>query len=94
MYVGQFAYTHNHVLQVVWQTRNIVPFFLKFKMLVVSSVSDSYPHWIRIQLASWIRIRIRNADPDLGGVKPAKHEGKNGAKRQKIHHEKLNYCSV
>jgi hypothetical protein len=30
--------------------------------------------WIRIQLVAWIRIRIRNADPDpdLRGIKSAK----------------------
>jgi hypothetical protein len=32
-----------------------------------------------------IRIRIWNADPDPGGVKSAKTERKNEAKRQKIH---------
>jgi hypothetical protein len=58
---------------------------------VESSVSDPdlEPHWIRIGLASWIRIRIRNAAPDPGGVKSAKTEGENGNKRQKIHHKKL-----
>jgi hypothetical protein len=30
-------------------------------------------------------------DPDPGSVKSTKNEGKNGAKRQKIHHKKLNY---
>jgi hypothetical protein len=56
-----------------------------------SSVSDEDPdpHWIRIRLASWILVRIRNADPDPGGVKSAKTEEKNRAKREKIHHKKL-----
>jgi hypothetical protein len=45
---------------------------------------------IRIRLASWIQIRIRNVDPDPLGVKLAKTMCKNGAKRQKIHHKKLN----
>jgi hypothetical protein len=31
-------------------------------------------------------------DPDPGGVKSAKTEGKNTAKRQKIHHKKLTWC--
>jgi hypothetical protein len=31
-------------------------------------------------------IRIRNADPDPGGVKSAENEGGNQAKRQLIHH--------
>jgi hypothetical protein len=47
----------------------------------------------RIRLASWIRILIRNADPDPGGVKSAKTDGKTGAKRQKNHHKNLNNTS-
>jgi hypothetical protein len=56
---------------------------------VKSSVSDPDPHWIRIRLASWIRIRIRNADLDPGGVKSYEIEGKNEAKSQIIIHKKL-----
>jgi hypothetical protein len=29
--------------------------------------SGSDPNWIRIQSGQWIRIRIRNPDPDSGG---------------------------
>jgi hypothetical protein len=58
--------------------------------VVYNSISDPDPHWIRIRMASWIRIRIRNADSDPGGVESTKTEGKKGAKRQKIHHKKLN----
>jgi hypothetical protein len=47
---------------------------------------------IRIRLASWIRIRIQNADPDPEGEKSAKTESKNVAKRQKIHRKKLTLC--
>jgi hypothetical protein len=57
---------------------------------VINSFSD--PQYICIQLASWIRIRIRNGNPDPGGVKLAKVEGKTGAKRKKIHHK--SYHSV
>jgi hypothetical protein len=32
-------------------------------------VSDPDPDWIRIQSGPWIRIRIRNPDPDPGGQK-------------------------
>jgi hypothetical protein len=32
--------------------------------------------WIRIQLVAWIRIRIRNADQDLRGLKRAKMKKK------------------
>jgi hypothetical protein len=32
-------------------------------------VSDPDPYWIRIQSGQWIRIRIRNPDPDPGGQK-------------------------
>jgi hypothetical protein len=32
-------------------------------------VADPDPNWIRIQSGQWIRIRIRNPDPDLGGQK-------------------------
>jgi hypothetical protein len=53
------------------------------EILFIISVSDPDPHWICIRLASWIRIRIRNSDPDPWGVKSAKTEEKNGAKRQK-----------
>jgi hypothetical protein len=56
--------------------------------ILFSSVSEPDPHWIRIRLASWILIRI----PNTVGKKLAKTEGrngKNGAKRQKIHHKKL-----
>jgi hypothetical protein len=39
------------------------------------SVSDPDPYWIRIQSGQWIRIRIRNPDPDPGGQKlPTKVE--------------------
>jgi hypothetical protein len=34
-------------------------------------------------------ISFLDPDPDPGGVKFAKTKGKNGAKRQKIHHKKL-----
>jgi hypothetical protein len=34
------------------------------------------------------RIRILNADPDPGGLKRAKKEGKNASKRQIIRHKK------
>jgi hypothetical protein len=54
-----------------------------------SSVSDPDPHWICIRMASCIRIRIRNADPDPAGVKTAEIEGENEAQRQLIHHIKL-----
>jgi hypothetical protein len=38
-------------------------------------VSDPDPDWIRIQSGQWIRIRIRNPDPDPGGQKrPTKVE--------------------
>jgi hypothetical protein len=30
-------------------------------------VADPDPSWIRIQSGQWIRIRIRNPDPDPGG---------------------------
>jgi hypothetical protein len=54
-------------------------------------VSYPDPHWIRIGLASWIRIRNRNAGPDIdpGGVKSAEIEGENESKIQIIHHKKL-----
>jgi hypothetical protein len=45
-------------------------------------------------LASWIWIRTWNADPDLGGITPAKMRGKNGAKRQKIHLKKLGHTDT
>ncbi len=32
-------------------------------------VVDPDPYWIRIQSGLWIRIRIRNPDPDPGGQK-------------------------
>ncbi len=38
-------------------------------------VADPDPNWIRIQSGQWIRISIRNPDPDLGGQKwPTKVE--------------------
>jgi hypothetical protein len=41
--------------------------------IVYSRVAD--PDWIRIQSGQWIRIRIRNPDPDPGGQKlPTKVE--------------------
>jgi hypothetical protein len=48
---------------------------------IFSSVSDPDPlgsgsTWIRIQLVAWIRIRIRNADPDPEGLKRAKYKKK------------------
>jgi hypothetical protein len=33
-------------------------------------------------MVAWIRIRIPNADPDPGGLKRAKKEGKNATKIQ------------
>jgi hypothetical protein len=39
-------------------------------------------------MAAWIRIRIPNADPDPGGLKSAKKEGKPASKRQIIRHKK------
>ncbi len=41
------------------------------KNSVGARVVDPDPYWIRIQLAAWIRIRIRNlnTDPDPGGQK-------------------------
>jgi hypothetical protein len=45
-------------------------------------------------MAAWIRIRIPNADPDPGGLKRAKKEGKNASKRQIIRHKKdKNQCN-
>jgi hypothetical protein len=46
--------------------------FLKYELVVASVVDpdpDPYPDWIRIQWCPWIRIRIRNPDPDPGGQK-------------------------
>ncbi len=41
----------------------------------LTRVSDPDPDWIRIQSGHWIRIRIRNPDPALGGQKwPTKGE--------------------
>jgi hypothetical protein len=37
--------------------------------IVVSSALDPCPDWIRIQWSLWIRIRIRNPNPDPGGQK-------------------------
>jgi hypothetical protein len=51
----------------------------------VISVSDPDPH----SISSWIRIHIRNADPDSGGLISAEIEGKTGAKRQKVQHKML-----
>jgi hypothetical protein len=65
-------------------------FFLKYALQ--SSVSDPDPHWTRIRLAFWIRIRIRNADPYPKGVKSAEIAGENEAKRKIIHHKKLILC--
>jgi hypothetical protein len=44
---------------------------------------------IRIHLDAWIRIHIRNADPDMdpGGIKRAKMKGKNVDKRQTMSFE-------
>jgi hypothetical protein len=39
------------------------------KITVSCSVVDQDPDWIRIQWDPWIRIRIRNPDPDPGGKK-------------------------
>ncbi len=36
---------------------------------VKSRVSDPDPYWIRIQSGQWIRICIRDPDPDPGGQK-------------------------
>jgi hypothetical protein len=36
---------------------------------LLSSVADPNPNWIRIQSGQWIRIRIRNPDPDPRGQK-------------------------
>jgi hypothetical protein len=36
---------------------------------LLSRVSDPDPDWIRIQSGQWIRILIRNPDPDPGGQK-------------------------
>ncbi len=42
---------------------------------VPSRVGDPDADWIRIQSGQWIRIRIRNPDPDPGGQKwPTKEE--------------------
>jgi hypothetical protein len=42
--------------------------FKGFKVFI-SRVSDPDPDWNRIQSGQWIRIRIRNPDPDPGGQK-------------------------
>ncbi len=39
--------------------------------------SDPDPYWIQIQSGQWIRIRIRNPDPDLGGHKLPTKKKKN-----------------
>jgi hypothetical protein len=39
------------------------------KSSVSRSVSNPDPDWVRIQSGQWIRIRIRNPDPDPGGQK-------------------------
>jgi hypothetical protein len=69
--------------------RNFAKFneILRIFRIISTSVSDLDRHGIRILLTSWIRIliRIRNEDPDPGGIKLSKTKGKNVAKRQKIH---------
>jgi hypothetical protein len=47
-------------------------FFCSVSFYTSSQCFGSGPTWIRIQLVSWIRIRIRNADPDPGCLKRAK----------------------
>ncbi len=39
------------------------------KLFVSSSVMDPDPDWILIQWGSWIRVQIRNPDPDPRGQK-------------------------
>jgi hypothetical protein len=40
-------------------------------------------------MGAWIRIHIPNADPDPGGLKRAKKEGKNASKRQIIRFKRI-----
>jgi hypothetical protein len=47
--------------------QNIKIFLLLW--IIFARVSDPDPYWTRIQSGQWIRIRIRNPDPDPGGQK-------------------------
>ncbi len=58
-----------------WKYLLDLPGTVLAKVFLSSRVSDPDPDWIRIQSGQWIRIGIRNPDPDPGGQKwPTKVE--------------------